>query len=126
MLQDNTLIFAESNADVAASTILELNGSSLARDFVFMTLPAGLTAAVVTIAYGNVKASSTEITQITSEVHYATAKDLARGYMFFPTPANAYKYAQAAIDITGTPAKNFVCGITDAPDNTDVFYPAGA
>lgn len=125
MLQDNTLIFAEANADVAASSILELNGSSLARDFVFMTLPAGLTAVSITMSYGDA-VSGTAVTALKTEVHSATAKDLARGYMFFPTPVNAYKYAQAAIDITGTPAKKFVCGITDAPDNTDVFYTAGA
>ena len=117
MLQDNSLIFAEGNADVAASTILDLDGSSLARDFVFMTLPAGLTAAVVTLVLGNAK--TTTVTQITSEAHTSTAADLARGYMFFPLPTNAYKYAQVAIDITGTPAKNFVCGITDAPNNIE-------
>lgn len=121
MLQDNSLIFAETNADVAASTILDLDGSSLARDFVFMTLPAGLTAASVTMKYGDVVAESA-VTALKTEVHNATAKDLARGYMFFPTPVNAYKYAQAAIDITGTPAKNFVCGITDAPNNIEVFF----
>lgn len=120
MLQDNSLIFAEDNKDVAASTILDLDGSSLARSFVFMTLPAGLSAVSVTMTYGD--AVSTTVTALATEVHSATATDLARGYMFFPLPINAYKYAQAAIDITGTPAKNFVCGITDAPDNTEVFY----
>ena len=120
MLQDNSLIFAEDNKDVAASTILELDGSSLARDFVFMTLPAGLSAASVTVTYGDVV--STTVTAIETHTHTASAADLARGYMFFPTATNAYKYAQAAIDITGTPAKDFVCGITDAPDNTEVFY----
>ena len=120
MLQDNSLIFAEDNKDVATSTILELDGSTLSRAFVFMTLPAGLTAATVTVTYGDVV--STTVTALASEAHSATATDLARGYMFFPLPTNAYKYAQAAIDITGTPAKDFVCGITDAPDNTEVFY----
>lgn len=117
MLQDNSLIFAEGTADVTASTILELDGSSLARDFVFMTLPAGLTAAAVTLVLGNAK--TTTVTQITSETHTSTAADLARGVMFFPLPTNAYKYAQVAIDITGTPAKDFVCGITDAPNNIE-------
>lgn len=121
MLQDNTLIFAEDNKDVAASTIVDLDGSSLARAFVFMTLPAGLTGAVVTLVLGNAKESTT-VTQITSEVHYAAPADLKRGIMSFPLPVNAYKYAQVAIDITGSPAKSFVCGITDAPDNTEVFY----
>ena len=116
MLQDNSLIFADSSADVSASSILDLDGSSLARDFVFMTLPAGLTAAAITMKYGNAFSGSA-VTALETEVHNATAKDLARGYMFFPTPVNAYKYAQAAIDITGSPAKNFVCGITDAPSN---------
>lgn len=121
MLQDNTLIFAEDNKDVAASSVLELGGSSLARAFVFLTLPAGLSGAVVTLVLGNEKESTT-VTQITSEVHYASPADLKRGIMAFPLPVNAYKYAQVAIDITGSPAKNFVCGITDAPDNTEVFY----
>ena len=123
MLQDNSLIFAESDADVAASTILELDGSTLARAFVFMTLPSGLTAASLTVKYGDVVANSA-VTAIATETHAATAVDLARGYMFFPLPVNAYKYAQVAIDITGTAAKNFVCGITDAPDNTEVFFKA--
>lgn len=121
MLQDNTLIFAEAHADVAASSILELNGSTLARAFVFMTLPAGITGAAVTVVLGNAKESTT-VTQITSEVHYASPADLKRGVMSFPLPVNAYKYAQVAIDIEGSPAKDFVCGITDAPDNTEVFY----
>lgn len=122
MLQDNSLIFAEDNKDVAASTILELDGSSLARSYVFMTLPTGLSAASITMSYGDVV--STTVTALATEVHSATATDLARGYMFFPLPTNAYKYAQAAIDITGTPAKNFVCGITDAPTNIEVFFKA--
>lgn len=122
MLQDASLIFAEDNKDVAASTILELDGSSLARSFVFMTLPAGLSAAVVTLVLGDAK--TTTVTQLTSEVHTATAAELARGYMFFPLPVDAYKYAQVAIDITGSPAKNFVCGITDAPDNIDFHVKA--
>lgn len=120
MLQDNTLIFAESNADVTASSIIELDGSSLSRGFVFCTLPSGVTGMVITLVLGNAK--TTTVTQITSEVHYAAPADLKRGIMYFPLPANAYKYAQVAIDVTGSPAKNFVCGITDAPDNTEVFY----
>lgn len=118
MLQDNTLIFAEDDADVAKSTILHLNGSALSQAFVFMTLPAGLSAAVITLVLGNALTDSTTVTQITSETHTSTAADLARGYMFFPLPVNDYRYAQVAIDITGSPAKDFVCGITDAPDNT--------
>lgn len=114
MLQDKTLIFCEDDADVSASTILELNGSSLGRDFVFCTLPAGLTGAVVTITLGDAK--TTTVTSLTSEVHYASAEDLAKGVMFFPLPVRPYKYAQVAVDITGTPAKNFICGITDAVD----------
>lgn len=122
MLQDNTLIFAEAHADVAASSILELDGSALARAFVFMTLPAGITGAAITLVLGNAK--TTTVTQITSEVHYASPADLKRGVMSFPLPVNAYKYAQVAIDIEGAPTgdKDFVCGITDAPDNTEVFY----
>ena len=120
MLQDNTLIFAEDNKDVEASTILELGGSSLARAFVFCTLPAGVTGMAITLVLGNAK--TTTVTQVTSEVHYASPADLKRGIMAFPLPVNAYKYAQVAIDVTGSPAKNFVCGITDAPDNTEVFY----
>ena len=123
MLQDNTLIFTEAHADVAASSILELDGSSLARAFVFMTLPAGITGAAITLVLGNAKESTT-VTQITSEVHYASPADLKRGVTSFPLPVNAYKYAQVAIDIEGAPTndKDFVCGITDAPDNTEVFY----
>ena len=122
MLQDNTLIFAEAHADVAASNILTLDGSSLARAFVFMTLPAGITGAAITLVLGNAK--TTAVTQITSEVHYASPADLKRGLMSFPLPVNAYKYAQVSIDIEGAPTddKDFVCGITDAPDNTEVFY----
>lgn len=125
MLQDNTLIFAEAHADVSASTILEVNGSSLARAFVFMTLPAGITAAAITFKGAQAKTSSTVLTSpVVEEVHNASAADLARGLMSFPMPVNAYKYAQVAIDITGSPTddKDFVCGITDAPDNTEVFY----
>ena len=124
MLQDNTLIFAEAHADVSASTILELNGSTLARAFVFMTLPAGITAAAVTLKCAQAKTSDTVLTSPVEEVHNATAADLKRGVMAFPMPVNAYKYAQVAIDIDGAPTndKDFVCGITDAPDNTEVFY----
>lgn len=122
MLQDNTLIFAEDNKDVAASTILELNGSTLARAFVFMTLPAGITAAAVTLKCAQAKTSDTVLTSPMEEVHNASDADLKRGVMAFPLPVNAYKFAQVVIDITGSPAKDFVCGITDAPDNTEVFY----
>lgn len=125
MLQDNTLIFSEAHADVSASTILEIDGSSLARAFVFMTLPAGITAAAVTLKTAQAKTSSTVLTSpVVEEVHNATAADLKRGVMAFPMPVNAYKFAQVAIDITGSPTddKDFVCGITDAPDNTEVFY----
>lgn len=119
MLQDNSLIFAADDADVAKSTILELDGSALARAFVFMTLPTGLSAAAVTLVLGNALTDSTTVTQITSETHTSTDADLARGYMFFPLPTNAYKYAQVAIDITGSISKDFVCGITDAPNNIE-------
>ena len=124
MFQDNTLIFAEAHADVAASTILEIGGSSLARAFVFMTLPAGITAAAVTLKTAQAKTNATTLTSPVEEVHNATAADLKRGVMAFPMPVNAYKYAQVAIDIDGSPTndKDFVCGITDAPDNTEVFY----
>lgn len=124
MLQDNTLIFAEAHADVAASTILELNGSTLARAFVFMTLPAGITAAAVTLKCAQAKTNATTLTSPMEEVHNASDADLKRGVMAFPLPVNAYKFAQVAIDITGAPTddKDFVCGITDAPDNTEVFY----
>lgn len=124
MLQDNTLIFAEAHADVAASSILELNGSTLARAFVFMTLPAGITAAAVTLKCAQAKTSDTVLTSPMEEVHNASDADLKRGVMAFPLPVNAYKFAQVAIDITGAPIadKDFVCGITDAPDNTEVFY----
>lgn len=122
MFQDNSLIFAEDNKDVAKSTILDLNGSSLARAFVFMTLPANLTGVTITLVLGNAKTDSATVTQITSEVHYASTNDLARGIMYFPLPVNAYRYAQVAIDITASDdlPKNFVCGITDAPDNKEV------
>lgn len=125
MLQDNTLIFAEAHADVSASTILEIDGSSLARAFVYCTLPAGLTACAITFKGAQAKTNSTTLTApVVQEVHNASAADLARGIMSFPMPVNAYKYAQVAIDITGSPTddKDFVCGITDAPDNTEVFY----
>ena len=124
MLQDNTLIFSEAHADVSASTILEIDGSALARAFVFMTLPAGITAASVTLKTAQAKTNDTTLTSPVEEVHNATAVDLKRGVMAFPMPVNAYKFAQVAIDITGAPTddKDFVCGITDAPDNTEVFY----
>lgn len=125
MLQDNTLIFSEAHADVSASTILEIDGSALGRAFVFMTLPAGITAAAVTFKGAQAKTNATTLTApVVEEVHNASAADLKRGIMSFPMPVNAYKFAQVAIDITGSPTndKDFVCGITDAPDNTEVFY----
>ena len=124
MLQDNTLIFAEDDADVAASTILELDGSALSRAFVFCTLPSGLTAASITYTSGNA-VSNSAVTALLTETHAATTADLAKGYMFFPVPLPDHKYAQVAIDITGTPAKDFVCGITDAPDNFEAHVSAG-
>ena len=124
MLQDNSLIFFEDDSDVSASTILELDGSALSRAFVFCTLPAGLTAMAITLKMADAKTNSTTLTSPVEEVHNASASDLARGYMFFPLPANGYKYAQVAADLTGSPAKNCVCGITDAPDNTEVHVKA--
>lgn len=124
MLQDNSLIFFEDDEDVSASTILEINGSALGRAFVFCTLPTGTTAMAITLRTSDAKTNATTLTSPTTEVHNATATDLARGYMFFPLPTNAFKYAQVAADVTGSPAKDCVCGITDAPDNTEVFFKA--
>lgn len=124
MLQDNSLIFFEDDEDVSASTILQIDGSALGRAFVFCTLPAGLTALALTLKLADAKTNSTTLTSPVEEVHNASATDLARGYMFFPMPTNAYKYAQVAADLTGSPAKDLVCGITDAPDNTEVHVKA--
>lgn len=126
MLQDNTLIFAEGHADVAASSIIDLDGTALARAFVFCTLPANLSAVAITLSLGDAKASASAITALESHTFNASAVDLARGIMFFPLPTNAYKYAQVAIDITASAdlPKDFVCGITDAPTNIDVHVKA--
>jgi predicted metalloprotease with PDZ domain len=124
MLQDNTLIFCEDDSDVSASSILDIDGSALGRAFVFCTLPAGTTAMSVTLKTADAKTNSTTLTSPAEETHAASATDLARGYMFFPMPVNAYKFAQVACDVTGSPAKNFVCGITDAPNNIEVFFKA--
>ena len=116
MLQDKTLIFFEDDEDVSASAILEINGSSLGRDYVFCTLPAGVTAMAITLKTADAKTDSTTLTSPITEVHNASAEDLAKGVMFFPLPVRPYKYAQVAADVTGSPAKDCVCGITDAVD----------
>lgn len=127
MLQDANLIFSTAHADVEASSILEIDGNALGRDFVFCTLPAGLTAMAITLKLANAKTNSTTLTSPVTEVHNASAVDLAKGIMFFPMPVGDYKFAQVAIDITGSPTndKDFVCGITDAPDNFDANVTTG-
>ena len=127
MLQDNTLIFAEASAD-ATGLALEIDGTSLAKKaFVFCTLPSGLTACAVTLKLGNAVSGTPSAisTALHTEVHNATAIDLARGWMAFPMPVADYKYAQADVDITGTAAKDFVCGITDNPSNLQDHVSAG-
>lgn len=127
MLQDQNLIFSEAHADVSASAILEVNGSSLSRDFVFCTLPAGLTAMAITLKMANAKTNATTLTSPITEVHNASAVDLARGVMFFPMPVGDYKFAQVELDIAGSPTgdKDFVCGITDAPHNIEAHVSTG-
>jgi len=127
MLQDQNLIFAEDNKDVSASTILEIDGSSLSRAFVFCTLPSPMSACEITLKLANAKTNSTTLTSPVTEVHNASAVDLAKGIMFFPMPVGDYKFAQVAIDITTASdlSKDFVCGITDAPDNFDANVTTG-
>ena len=128
MLQDNSLIFAEDNKDVAKSAILEVNGTSLAKKaFVFCTLPSPMSGCVITLSSANALTDSTTVNALTTEIHYASATDLARGWMAFPLPLNDYKYAQVAIDITAASdlVKDFVCGITDNPSNIESHVAAG-
>lgn len=123
MLQDNDLIFFESDAD-ATGAIKEIDGSSLSRDFIFCTIPAGVTALALTVKTGNAKTSA-GITSAISAVHNATAVDIARGAMYVPTPTNDYKYIQVDGDLTGSASKALVCGITDAPNNIEVHVDSG-
>lgn len=127
MLQDQNLIFSEASADVSASTILEIDGSSLSRAFVFCTLPSPMSECAITLKLANAKTNSTTLTSPVEETHNATAVDLAKGIMYFPMPVGDYKFAQVAIDITAsdTLVKDFVCGITDAPDNFQDHVSAG-
>lgn len=116
MMQDNDLIFFESKTAPVEEKVLALDGSSYGRDFVFCTIPAGVTA--LSLAYK----TSKDGTNFVTETHVATATDIARGLMGFPTSLNEVKYAKCVPTITGTAAKELVCGITDAIDNTEVFY----
>ena len=116
MLQDNDLIFFESTTAPATPKSLAINGSAYARDFIFCTIPSGVTALTLTI-----KGSKNGTNFITVGTAVATKSDLERGLMAVPTPLNAFTHAQVIPTITGTASKNLVCGITDAADNTEVF-----
>lgn len=117
MLQDNSLIFFESKTAPETPTAVELDGSSYGRDFVFCTIPAGVTALTLLL-----KTSKDGTTFTNAHTHVASAADIKRGITGFHTPLNDVKAAQVIPTITGTAAKNLVCGITDAIDNTEVFY----
>lgn len=116
MMQDNDLIFFESKTAPVTEKVLNLDGSTYGRDFVFCTIPAGVTA--LSLAYK----TSKDGTNFVTETHVATATDIARGVMGFATNLNEVKCAKCAPTITGTAAKELVCGITDALDNTEVFF----
>jgi hypothetical protein len=117
MLQDNTLIFFESKTAPSEDKKIVLDGSSYGRDFIFCTIPAGVTALTLTI-----KASKDGENFATIKTAVANATDIKRGIMGVATPLAAYKAAQVVPTITGNAEKELVCGITDALDNTEVFY----
>lgn len=118
MNTDKSLLFFESKTAPLSETTLNLNGSSYGRSYVFCTIPAGVTA--LTLTYKTSKDGSTYV----EETHKATAADIARGLMGFPTNLNEVKTAQCVPVIEGTAEKALVCGITDAIDNTEAFYAA--
>lgn len=117
MLQDSSLIFFESKTAPAEAKAVLLDGSSYGRDFIFCTIPAGVTALTLTIS-----ASKDGENFSTIKTAVATATDIKRGIMGVATPLSAFKAAKVVPTITGTAAKELVCGITDALDNTEVFY----
>lgn len=117
MLQDNSLIFFESTTAPGTATAVDLDGSSYGRDFIFCTIPAGVTALTLTISASK---DGTNFSTIKTAV--ASATDIKRGIMGVATPLAAYKAAKVVPSITGSAAKALVCGITDALDNTEVFY----
>lgn len=117
MLQDDTLIFFESKTAPAEAKAVLLDGSSYGRDFIFCTIPAGVTALTLTIT-----ASKDGENFSTIKTAVASATDIKRGIMGVATPLAAYKAVKVAPSITGTADKALVCGITDALDNTEVFY----
>lgn len=116
MMQDNDLIFFESKTAPGTEKVLKLGGSSYGRSYVYCTIPAGVTA--LSLAYKTSKDGTNYVT----ETHVATATDIKRGVMGFPTSLNEVIYAKCAPTITGTAAKELVCGITDAIDNIEVFF----
>lgn len=118
MNTDKSLIFFESKTVPGSEAVVELNGSSYGRSFVFCTIPAGVTA--LTLTYKTSKDGTT----YAEEEHAATALDIARGLMFFPTNLNEVVKAKCVPAITGTAEKELVCGITDAVDNAEAFYAA--
>lgn len=118
-MQDNDLIFFESKTAPVTAKVLALNGSAYGRDHVFCTIPDGVTA--LTLTYSTSKDGVSFI----DETHVASAIEIAKGLMGFPTSLHEVKYAKCVPSITGTAAKALVCGITDAIDNTEVFYSEG-
>lgn len=116
MMTDADLIFFESKTAPVEDKVLALGGSSYARSFVYCTIPAGVTA--LSLAYH----TSKDGTNFVTETHVATDADIKRGVMGFPTSLNEVKFAKCVPTITGLAAKEIVCGITDAIDNTEVFY----
>lgn len=121
MLQDNSLIFFEGKTAPNQAKALELDGSSYGRDYIFCTIPAGVTALTLKLSTSKDGETFNEV-----KTHVATAEDIARGVTGFHTPMNDVKAAKVVPVITGTAGKDLVCGITDALDNTEVFYPAAA
>ena len=117
MIQDKDLIFFESATAPVTPKSVALHGSSYARDFIFCTIPAGVTALTLTI-----KGSKNGTNFVTIGTAVATKSDLERGLMAVTTPLNAFTHAQVIPTITGSASKKLVCGITDAADNTEVFH----
>jgi len=116
MFQDNSLIFFEGKTAPAEEKVLKVNGSGLARDFVYCTIPAGVTALSLAVSY------SKDGTNWVTHTFAAAEADIKRGVMQLPTPLNEATFMKVVPTITGTAEKDLVCGIMDGVDNTEVFY----